>query len=311
MTLFSVLGCRLSVARRTSRIAPLTSLIALLSLSFACTNNQELADAYGHIEATEVIISSETGGVVLWVDGEEGATVDAGHLLAQIDTVALDLRRAQLSAQRAATGSRRAQIDAQEAVYREQAKVLARERTRVASLVEGGAATEKQRDEVEGQWSVLQSQIAALDAQRASVRSELGVVDAQIAQNEDQIRRSSVRAPASATILNRLVQPGELVAPGKPVFKLADLSVVTMRAYVSGDQLPLVSLGQSVTVITDGGDGTYAERSGTVSWISSRAEFTPRNLQTRDDRVNFVYAIDIRVENDGLFKIGMPAEVRF
>jgi HlyD family secretion protein len=156
---FSVFGFRLSVA-------PRASLIALLSLSVACTNNQELADAYGHIEATEVIISSETGGTVLWVDGEEGATVDAGHLLAQIDTVALDLRRAQLSAQRVATGSRRAQIDAQEAVYREQAKVLARERTRVASLVEGGAATEKQRDEVEGQWSVLQSQIAALEAQR-------------------------------------------------------------------------------------------------------------------------------------------------
>ncbi len=288
------------------------SIVALLALlSFACTSNEIESDAYGHIEATEVILSAETGGVVLWVDGDEGARVDAGHVLARIDTTALDLRRAQLSAQRAATGSRRAQIDAQDAVYREQAKVLARERQRVASLVEGGAATERQRDEVEGQWAVLQRQIASLDAQRASVRSELSVIDAQIAQNEDQIRRANVRAPASATILNRLVESGELVAPGKPLFKLADLSVVTMRAYVSGDQLPLVTLGKSVTVIADGGDGTYAERPGTVSWISSRAEFTPRNLQTREDRVNFVYAIDIRVENDGLFKIGMPAEVRF
>lgn len=287
-------------------------MVALAALFlFACTSNIKESDAYGHIEATEVILSAETGGVVLWVDGDEGAQVDAGHVLALIDTTALDLRRAQLAAQRAATGSRRAQIDAQDAVYREQAKVVARERERVASLVEGGAATEKQRDEVEGQWAVLQRQIASLDAQRASVRSELAVIDAQIAQNEDQIRRSSLRAPASATLLNRLVEPGELVAPGKPLFKLADLSVVTMRAYVSGDQLPSVSLGQAVTVITDGGNGTYAERPGTVSWISSRAEFTPRNLQTREDRVNFVYAIDIRVENDGLFKIGMPAEVRF
>lgn len=305
MNMFSVFGFQVSVARRTSHVA----LIGLLLI--ACTSNEKLADAYGHVEATEVIISSETGGVVLWVDAEEGARVDAGHLLAQVDTMALDLRRAQLAAQRAATGSRRAQIDAQEAVYREQATVLARERTRVAALVEGGAATQRQRDEVEGQWSVLQTQIAALDAQRASVRSEVAVIDAQIAQNEDQIRRSSIRAPASATILNRLIEPGELVAPGKPLFKLADLSVVTVRAYVSGDQLPLVSLGQAVTVLTDGGDGTYAERPGTVSWISPRAEFTPRNLQTREDRVNFVYAMDIRVENDGLFKIGMPAEVRF
>ncbi len=292
-------------------MAPLASLFALLLLSFACTNNHKLSDAYGHIEATEILISSESGGTVLWVDVDEGARVEAGHVLAQIDTVALDLRRAQLAAQRAAVGSRRAQIDAQEAVYREQAKVLARERERVASLVEGGAATGKQRDEVEGQWRVLQRQIESLDAQRASVRSELAVIDAQIAQNEDQIRRSSVRAPASATILNRLIQPGELVAPGKPLFKLADLSVVKMRAYVSGDQLPLVTLGQSVIVVADGGNGTYAERPGTVSWISSQSEFTPRNLQTRDDRVNFVYAIDIRVENDGIFKIGMPVEVRF
>lgn len=287
-------------------------MVAIVALFLvACASNKDESDAYGHIEATEVILSAETGGVVLWVDGDEGAQVDAGHVLALIDTTALDLRRAQLAAQRASTGSRRAQIDAQDAVYREQAKVVARERERVASLVEGGAATEKQRDEVEGQWAVLQRQIASLDAQRASVRSELAVIDAQIAQNEDQIRRSSLRAPASATLLNRLVEPGELVAPGKPLFKLADLSVVTMRAYVSGDQLPSVSLGQAVTVITDGGNGTYAERPGTVSWISSRAEFTPRNLQTREDRVNFVYAIDIRVENDGLFKIGMPAEVRF
>lgn len=305
MNSFSVSGFQFSVGGRVSFVALMATLL------IACTSNHEEPDAYGHIEATEVILSAETGGVVLSVDGDEGAQVDAGHVLARIDTTALDLRRAQLAAQRATTGSRRAQIDAQDAVYREQAKVVARERDRVASLIEGGAATERQRDEVEGQWAVLQRQIASLDAQRATVRSELAVIDAQITQNEDQIRRSSLRAPASATILNRLVEPGELVAPGKPLFKLADLSVVTMRAYVSGDQLPMVSLGQAVTVITDGGNGTYAERPGTVSWISSRAEFTPRNLQTREDRVNFVYAIDIRVENDGLFKIGMPAEVRF
>ena len=305
MNRFSVFGFQSSLAHRTSLIA-----IAGILL-FACTSKESDSDAYGHIEATDIVISSETGGVVLWVDGDEGARVDAGHVLARIDTTALVLLHEQLAAQRAATGSRRAQIDAQDAVYSEQAKIVARERERVASLVEGGAATERQRDEVEGQWAVLQRQIAALDAQRASVRSELAVIDAQIAQNDDQIRRSTVLAPASGTLLNRFVEPGELVAPGKPLFKLADLSWVKMRAYVSGDQLPTVTLGQSVTVITDGGNGTYAERPGTVSWISSQAEFTPRNLQTREDRVNFVYAIDIRVENDGLFKIGMPAEVRF
>lgn len=296
---------RLNVLHRASRLA----LMALVITS--CADDASKPDAYGHIEATEITISAETTGPVVWVGVDDGATAEAGQLLAVVDTTSLALRHAQLTAQRAAAASRRAQIDAQEAVYREQAGVLNVERERLTSLIEGGAATGKQRDDVEGQWRILQKQIESLDPQRASLRSELSVIDAQISQNDDLIKRSSVRSPITGHVITRFIEPGEFVAIGKPLFTLAKLDTVTMKAYVSGDQLPTLTLNQSVTVVSDGGDGTYKDFPGTIYSIASRAEFAPRNLQTREDRVNFVYAIEIRVPNDGTLKIGMPVDVRF
>lgn len=298
MKRFSVFGFRLSVG-----------LLAIFVTS--CADKGQEPDAYGHIEATEITVSAETTGPVVWVGVDDGATVEAGQRLAVVDTTSLALRHVQLTAQRAAVASRRAQIDAQEAVYREQAGVLNVERERLTSLIEGGAATGKQRDDVEGQWRILQKQIESLDPQRASLRSEISVIDAQISQNTDLMNRSSVRSPISGQVLTRFIEPGEFVTTGKPLFTLAKLDTVIMKAYVSGDQLPTLTLNQSVTVVSDGGDGTYQEFPGIIVSIASRAEFAPRNLQTREDRVNFVYAIEIRVPNDGTLKIGMPVDVRF
>ena len=280
-------------------------------MMMACASNHDAPDAYGHIEATAITISAETAGVVLEVGPAEGETVKAGALIARIDTTAILLRQSQLAAQRDAVNARLRAVDAQESVLTEQLAYLDREITRIGSLRDGGAATEKQADELDGQRRVMLRQIEALDPQRASIRAEARSIDAQMAVNEDQRRRSRIHSPADATVLDRYVEPGEFVAAGRPVVQLADLRVVTLRAYVSGDQLPSVLLGQAVTVMADAGGGAIRSSAGTVARIADRAEFTPRNLQTREDRVNFVYAVEIRVQNDGSLKIGMPAELRF
>jgi HlyD family secretion protein len=301
----SVIGYRFSVVGR------LTGLAAMSGMMMACASNHDAPDAYGHIEATAITISAETAGVVLEVGPAEGETVKAGALIARIDTTAILLRQSQLAAQRDAVNARLRAVDAQESVLTEQLANLDREITRIGSLRDGGAATEKQADELDGQRRVMLRQIEALDPQRASIRAEARSIDAQMAVNEDQRRRSRILSPADATVLDRYVEPGEFVAAGRPVYQLADLRVVTLRAYVSGDQLPSVLLGQAVTVMADAGGGAIRSYAGTVARIADRAEFTPRNLQTREDRVNFVYAVEIRVQNDGSLKIGMPAELRF
>lgn len=304
MKRLSEYGYRLSVVGR------MTGLAAMSGMMIACASNHEAPDAYGHIEATAITISAETAGVVLEVGPEEGEEVEAGAVLALIDTTAIRLNQSQLQAQLDAVNARLRSVDAQESVLNEQLANLEREMTRIGTLREGGAATEKQVDDLQGQYRVLNRQIEALNPQRAAIRSEAAAIRAQLAVNRDQVSRSRITAPIDATILNRYVEPGEFVAVGKPVYQLADLRTVTMRAYLSGDQLPLVLLGQEVVVMADAGQGVLRDYAGTIARIADRAEFTPRNLQTREDRVNFVYAVEIRVSNDGSLKIGMPAEMR-
>lgn len=293
---------------KTGRIAAIISVVCNI---IACTSNIKEPDAFGHIEATAVTVSAETPGVVLEAGPAEGEIVQAGALLAVIDTTGILLRQSQLAAHRDAVNARLRAVDAQESVLTEQLANLDREIARIRQLREGGAATDKQADDLEGQRRVMMRQVEALVPQRASIRAEARSIEAQMAVNDDQLRRSRILSPADATVLDRYVEPGEFVAAGRPVYQLADLRVVTMRAYVSGDQLPSVRLGQAVTVMADAGGGAIRSYAGTVARIADRAEFTPRNLQTREDRVNFVYAVEIRVQNDGSLKIGMPAELRF
>lgn len=285
--------------------------VGLTLLMVGCGDSGPASDAYGHIEATDILISAETAGTVWFAGPGEGEMVDSGAVLVRIDTTAAHLRRAQFRAQTEGASARLQQVDAQEAILNEQVATIGREIDRIGALREGGAATAKQAEDLDAQLRVMRRQVEALWPQKTAIRAEIDAIRAQSALNEDQIGRATVRSPLSATVLNRYVEPGEFVTVGKPLYRLADLRMVTMRAYISGDQLPDIAIGQPAILVVDGGGGTYREFEGIVARIADRAEFTPRNLQTREDRVNFVYAIEIRVPNDGTLKIGMPAEVRF
>jgi HlyD family secretion protein len=276
-----------------------------------CGPGDDTPDAWGNFEATEVMVSAETGGRLLSFDVEEGARLDSGQVAGWVDTIPLNLKVRQLEAQKEAVLSRLVNIRAQADVHREQKAVAEVELERVRRMFDDGAATQRQLDDVSGRIRILDRQIDAAGAEAGSIRSEARVIDAQVAELRDRTERSAIRAPVSGTVLVKYAEAGEMAAPGKPLFKLADLETMYLRAYISGAQLGGVRLGQPVEVLFDGSDGTLDRLTGEVSWIASRGEFTPRTIQTRDERVTTVYAIKVRVRNDGRLKIGMPGEVRF
>ena len=283
---------------------------ALLSTLLACSNLEDQADAYGNFEAIEVMISTESQGRILVFEPVEGAKLDKGQVTVVIDTVQLHLKRVQLESGVASLRPKITTLDAQVNANQVQLKNLEREKKRIDKLVEGGAATSKQKDDIEGQIALLNAQITAIISQKASVFAERNTLKVQIEQVEDQIARSMIRNPKDGVMLSKYKEQGELAAPGQSLYKMANMDELILRAYVSGDQLSEVVTGNSVTVMFDGAGG-MEERKGLVSWISSRAEFTPKIIQTREERVNLVYAIKVVVPNDGSLKIGMPGEVVF
>lgn len=283
---------------------------ATLTLLLACTSQEDLSDAYGNFEAIEVIIAAETQGRIEAFDSMEGDPLEEGQVVVAIDTIQLHLKKAQLQSGGASLNARILTLDAQVKANRVQLNNLEREKKRIDKLVEGGAATSKQQDDMEGQIQLIKAQIVALESQKASVFAERNTLKVQIEQVEDQIARSMIRNPKDGVMLSKYKEQGELAAPGQSLYKMANMDELILRAYVSGGQLSEVVLGNSVTVMFDGAGG-MEERKGVVSWISSRAEFTPKILQTREERVNLVYAIKVVVPNDGSLKIGMPGEVVF
>ncbi len=297
-----------------SKIAITILLSILLSGSIllgGCGTDDTLSDAYGNFEATEVMVSAETGGRLVSFSVEEGAKMASGYVAGWVDTLSLNIQKRQLEAQKAAILSRLLDTRAQADVYREQKAVAKVELDRIRRMFDDGSATRRQLDEVEGNIRVFNRQIAAAETQENSIRSEARVIDAHMEELQDRIKRSAIRNPKSGTVLAKYAEPGEMVSPGKPLFKLADLETMHLRAYLSGSQLPQVQLGQTVEVLFDGPDGTIERINGEISWIASRGEFTPRTIQTREERVNTVYAMKVRVRNDGRLKIGMPGEVIF
>ncbi len=276
-----------------------------------CGPGNDKTDAWGNFEATEVMVSAENGGRLISFDVEEGARLGRGQLAGWLDTIPLNLKIRQLEAQKEAVLSRLMNARAQANVHLEQKAVADVELDRVRRMFDDGAATQRQLDDVSGRIRILERQIDAANAQKSSIRSEARVVDAQMAELRDRMERSAIRTPVTGTVLARYAEAGEMAAPGNPLFKLADLETMYLRAYISGAQLGEVRLGQAVEVLFDGPDGTLDRLTGEVSWIASRGEFTPRTIQTRDERVTTVYAIKVRVRNDGRLKIGMPGEVRF
>lgn len=287
--------------------------IAAAALAMSCGTEAEF-DAQGSFEATEVVVSAEAAGRILWFDAEEGTAVEPGVRIGQIDTLQLDLQRRQLEAQQAALLASRPDIRAQAAALREQIAKQERELTRVQNLLRDGAATTKQRDDIEAQIRILQSQLSAalssLDKSTVTIDDNAAVVEAQIAALDDRITRCRIASPIAGVVLTKYAEAGELAAVGKPLLKVADLEHLYLRAYFTSEQLAAIRVGDAVTVTADfGGDQRY-DYEGRITWISPESEFTPKTIQTRDSRANLVYAAKIAVRNDGRLKIGLAGEVR-
>lgn len=288
--------------------------ISLLSL-FSCKSKEEAFDASGSFEAIETIISAEANGTIKSLQVEEGEDLQAGQLVGYIDTVQTFLKIKQLEAQIGAGLSRKPNIPVQLSSLKQQITHLESERERTRKLVAGDAATPKQLDDIESQILVLRKQLDAQQSTLAitdqSIGKEVAPVEVQIAQLQDQLAKSKIINPIKGTVLTKYVEENEAAAMGKPLYKIADLSEIILRVYISGSQLPQVKIGQKLTVLTDDGKEGYTKTEGVVTWIADKAEFTPKTIQTKDERANLVYAVKVKVKNDGRYKIGMYAEVKF
>ncbi|WP_303919624.1 HlyD family secretion protein [Draconibacterium sediminis] len=284
-------------------------IISMPLLFMACQTNKDTADAYGNFEAETVIVSAETPGKILELNVDKGDKIEAGYSAALIDTVQLHLQLLQLDAQQTAVVAKRQSIQSQIAVFEEQKANLKINEQRVQKMLKDGAATQKQLDDIQGQISVIDKQIANTKTQFTLINKEQEVLEAQKASVADQLSRCNIKSPVSGTILETYAEQGELTAAGKALFKIADISELELKVYVSGAQLPHVKLGQQLDVLVDQNATENQHFTGTITWISSEAEFTPKIIQTKEERVKLVYAVKVTVKNDGTLKIGMPGEV--
>lgn len=275
----------------------------------ACNRSSE-PDAYGTFEAEEVVVSAETTGQLVSFTPVEGAQLSRGAVVGVVDTTQLSLERQQVVAQRQATGSRGNEVTQQIRVLEIQRSVARRNYERTKRLFDEKAATAQQLDQAERDYRVLGAQIDALRAQQQSVARDVSSGEARVAQISQRVDKSRIVNPEQGTVLATFTRPGELVQPGAPLYRIANLDTLTLRAYVSETQLQALRLGGQVEVRVDSGDGKTIALPGTIRWISSKAEFTPTPIQTRDERADLVYAVKIRVPNTrGLLKIGMPGDL--
>ncbi len=286
--------------------------IAVAAALAACSKTPA-PDAYGNMEATEVVVGAETPGRLLSFTPVEGNKLTAGQRVAVVDTIPLVLQLQQAVSQRSGTASRVNEAAQQIDVLQVQREIAARNYERIRRLYDQKAATAQQFDQAERDFKVLTEQLQAARAQEQSVTHDVSSNTARVAQVREQINRSAVTNPVAGTVLATYTKAGEYVQPGQPLYKIANLDTLELRAYVTEPQLAMVKIGQAATVEVDvsGGGGSRRAIQGRVSWISSDAEFTPTPIQTRDERRNLVYAVKIRVPNEnGVLKIGMPADVR-
>lgn len=285
------------------------------ALCGACTDSDVKYDASGMFEATEVIVSAKGTGELTSFNIEEGQQVQSGAIIGCIDTIQLSLQKQQLASTISATESKRLNASQQVAAYRQQISNLQRERQRFIQLVKENAANQKQVDDIDYQIRVLERQITATSEQigsnNKSLTGQKASIVAQIAQLSDKIRNSKIASPIAGTVLVKYMEPGEFATPGKPLFKVANVNDMKLRAYVTADQLTILKIGQTATVYADQGKAERKAYEGRITWISDKAEFTPKTIQTRDERANLVYAVKISVKNDGLIKDGMYGDVVF
>ena len=287
-------------------------LIAFAALILAgCKNKTGEADAYGNFEATEVIISAETAGRIIRFDKDEGSPVEKGETIALVDTTLIHLQKAEIDAGINSVKTRISSIIAQDEILNQQIQNLNINIGRVEKMLKDDAATQKQLDDMTGQVAVLKKQIIANNTQKVSVAAELAVYESRKASLNEQVFRSCVKSPLNGSIIEKYSEAGEVTAPGKPLAKIADLSVVKLKVYVSGAQLGKIKTGQQCGVRIDDGKKGFRSFSGVITWVSDKAEFTPKIIQTKEERVTFVYAVNINVSNDGTLKSGMPGEAIF
>lgn len=320
------------------------AILLFLALVFsACDENTKSFDASGSFEADEIIVSAEQMGKIVALDLEEGQTLKSNSVVGQIDVTALHLQRAQAMASIDAISEKlnnaapqvlilASQISTQKAqiqTINQQLEVLNKEVERTQNLVKLDAATQQQLDGLLGQQSVLQKQVMAAeeqikvsDAQISSAKASVSIQNRAILSElnpakkrldilDEQISRGQITNLFTGTVLTKYAMAGEFTSMGKPLYKIADLSVITLRAYISGNQLPQIKLNQKVTVLTDDGNDGFQETEGVITWIADKAEFTPKTIQTKNERANLVYAIKVKVKNDGTYKIGMYGELKF
>jgi HlyD family secretion protein len=285
------------------------SVIAIATIAVAC--GDEEPDAFGNFEATEVVVSPQASGQLLWFTPTEGVPLPAGAVVGVVDTTQLALERQQVIAQREATGARMAEVNRQIGVLAVQREISQRTYERTRRLFAEQAATAQQLDQAERDYRVLGAQIEAARAQQQSVAKEVAASDARVDQIRDRIAKSRITNPQKGTVLTTYARTGEIVQMGQPLYKIAQLDTLVLRAYVTEAQLTAVRLGARVQVRVDRGKGQLMTMPGVVSWVSSKAEFTPTPVQTRDERADLVYAIKVNVPNpNGALKIGMPADVQ-
>jgi|WetSurMetagenome_2_1015567.scaffolds.fasta_scaffold00676_17 HlyD family secretion protein len=283
----------------------------IVAIVAGCGRNKSEADAWGSFESDEVIISSESSGRIVSMPVEEGMTIGIGAVISVTDTVMLQLQRAEVSAALASAQSRLTTISSQNAVLKQQMDNLQINIDRTKRMLADNASTQKQLDDLTGQMDVLKLQMAANNTQRSTVAAEIGSVNAKGAILDEQIRRSTVKSPINGTVIEKYVMCHELTAPGKPLVKMSDMRVMKLKVWVSGAQLARVKNGAPCTVRIDDGAKGYKSFTGTISHISDKAEFTPKIIQTKEERVALVYAVTIDVPNDGSIKSGMPGEAIF
>ncbi len=284
-------------------------LLGLFVIISSCGNEEEESFAYGNFESDDLLIPSETSGVIIKMDVDEGDQIKQGDLIALIDTMQYYLQKQQLIASQKAILTRLEQIKAQVQVQKVNISNIEKELKRFANLFLEDAATKKQIDDLEGKLELAHAQVKSLETQKLSVYAEKDTKDAQLRQIEDQINRSFIDAPGDGQVLETFLNVGEMAVTGRPVIKSADLNELILRVFIDGDQLSLLKLNEKVRVLFDGPDGLESTE-GRISWISPEAEFTPKIIQTREDRVNLVYAVKVRVPNEGRIKIGMPGEIQ-
>lgn len=277
--------------------------------AFSCSGDGNQPDAYGNFEADEVTVSAKVSGEIVSLNLEEGQRFPAGEKVGQIDTTFLHLSKLEILSNIELINQQHNNIAAQIQVLEAEKDNVLREVNRLKTLVEKKAATQQQLDEIEGKLNVVSRQIRTLETNNPSVVGQVKVAQAKLKQVDEKISNSSIIHPIDGVVINKIANQHELAGPGTPIYKVADMNTLIFRAYVSGQQLTSVITGQECTVKVDASDGSLMSYSGKVVWIAEEAEFTPKIIQTREERVDMVYAVKVEVPNDGKLKIGMPGEL--